>query len=77
MSKLLSSAQDLSSSARTLKVWRVIMEQTRRQLALLRAGGELCNPYFETVCVEKRCKILIFIEFKIQATWPEIPGMNE
>ena len=53
------------------------MEQTRRQLALLRAGGELCNPYFETVCVEKRCKFLIFIEFKIQATWAEIPGMNE
>lgn len=53
------------------------MEQTRRQLALLRAVRELCNPYFETVCVEKRCKFLIFIEFRIQATWAEIPGMNE
>ena len=47
--------------------------QATDSLALFRAVGELCNPYFGTVCVARRCKFFLFIEFKIQITWPGIP----
>ena len=53
----LSSAQLLSSSARTLKVGTGSL-----CLELPRAFGELYIPEFGTVCVARGCKCLLFTE---------------
>ena len=44
----------------------LVMEETMLLLPLFRAVGELCSPYARTVCVARRCKLLLFIELKVQ-----------